>query len=81
MVGAKETGVGIETIRRNAIVCTFCGRSREEARRLVAGPGCYICDRCIAMCNEIPAEEENATTTPTSTDANPTMHEAGGDEG
>jgi DNA-directed RNA polymerase subunit RPC12/RpoP len=42
--------------------CSFCGKSQEQVRRLIAGPGgVYICNECIALCNEIFAEEEHAT--------------------
>ena len=37
--------------------CSFCGKEQDAVRRLVAGPGVYICDECIELCNEIIAEE------------------------
>ena len=37
--------------------CSFCGKSQELVRKLVAGPGVYICDECIELCNEIIEEE------------------------
>jgi ATP-dependent Clp protease ATP-binding subunit ClpX len=37
--------------------CSFCGKSQEKVRRLIAGPNVYICDECVALCNEIIAEE------------------------
>ncbi len=37
--------------------CSFCGKSREEVRKLIAGPTVYICDECIDLCNDIIAEE------------------------
>ncbi len=37
--------------------CSFCGKEQDSVRRLVAGPGVYICDECIGLCNEIIAEE------------------------
>lgn len=37
--------------------CSFCGKEQDSVRRLVAGPGVYICDECIELCNEIIAEE------------------------
>ncbi len=39
------------------LVCTFCGKSQDEVRKLIAGPTVYICDECIELCNEIIAEE------------------------
>jgi ATP-dependent Clp protease ATP-binding subunit ClpX len=37
--------------------CSFCGKGQKEVTRLVAGPGVYICDECIGLCNEIISEE------------------------
>jgi ATP-dependent Clp protease ATP-binding subunit ClpX len=37
--------------------CSFCGKSQRQVRKLIAGPGVYICDECIELCNEIIAEE------------------------
>ena len=43
--------------------CSFCGKSQDQVRKLIAGPGVYICDECIDLCNEILDEEliENQT--------------------
>ncbi|MEI6379987.1 MAG: ATP-dependent protease ATP-binding subunit ClpX [Cyanobacteriota bacterium ELA615] len=44
--------------------CSFCGKSQEQVRKLIAGPGVYICDECVELCNEIleeePVESESA---------------------
>ena len=37
--------------------CSFCGKSQKQVKRLIAGPGVYICDECIDLCNEIIEEE------------------------
>jgi len=37
--------------------CSFCGKSQKQVKRLIAGPGVYICDECIDLCNEIMEEE------------------------
>ena len=37
--------------------CSFCGKTQDQVRRLVAGPGVYICDECIELCNDIIREE------------------------
>lgn len=43
--------------------CSFCGKSQKEVKKLIAGPSVYICDECIALCNDIIAEEvENGDT-------------------
>ncbi|MCB0353471.1 MAG: ATP-dependent Clp protease ATP-binding subunit ClpX [Bdellovibrionales bacterium] len=39
------------------LCCTFCGKSQEEVQKLVAGPGVYICDECVELCNDILTEE------------------------
>jgi ATP-dependent Clp protease ATP-binding subunit ClpX len=40
--------------------CGFCGRPRYEVRKLVAGPSVFICDRCIAVCKQLLAEDRKA---------------------
>lgn len=37
--------------------CSFCGKSQEQVRKLIAGQGVYICDECVELCNEILEEE------------------------
>ncbi len=49
------------------LLCSFCGKSQEEVKKLIAGPSVYICDECIQLCNEIIAEEYG--------------HEAGAEDG
>ena len=41
--------------------CSFCGKSQKQVKKLIAGPGVYICDECIDLCNEIIEEEFNET--------------------
>ena len=40
--------------------CSFCGKSQKQVKKLIAGPGVYICDECIDLCNEIIDEELTA---------------------
>src|SRR5665648_417616 len=42
---------------KNQLKCSFCGKTQEQVKKLVAGPGVYICDECIELCNEIVEEE------------------------
>jgi ATP-dependent Clp protease ATP-binding subunit ClpX len=42
---------------RKQVKCSFCGKNQEQVKRLVAGPGVYICDECIELCSEIIEEE------------------------
>ncbi len=37
--------------------CSFCGKSQKQVKKLIAGPGVYICDVCIDLCNEIIASD------------------------
>ena len=37
--------------------CSFCGKSQKQVKKLIAGPGVYICDECVDLCNEIIDEE------------------------
>jgi ATP-dependent Clp protease ATP-binding subunit ClpX len=39
------------------LLCSFCGKSQDEVKKLIAGPSVYICDECIQLCNEIIGEE------------------------
>lgn len=41
--------------------CSFCGKSQHEVRKLIAGPSVYVCDECVALCNEIIHEEIHNT--------------------
>src|SRR6186997_2150324 len=45
------------------LLCSFCGKSQRQVKKLIAGPGVYICDECIDLCNEIIDEELTAPTT------------------
>jgi len=51
--------------------CSFCGKSQKDARRLIAGPGVYICDECIEICNDILTEETEKEARPIETDEIP----------
>ncbi len=44
------------------LLCSFCGKSQRQVKKLIAGPGVYICDECIDLCNEIIDEELTAPT-------------------
>jgi ATP-dependent Clp protease ATP-binding subunit ClpX len=42
--------------------CSFCGKRQNQVFKLVAGPGVYICDECIDLCNQIIVEERRRST-------------------
>lgn len=58
-----EKGLAVARISEGAdlLKCSFCGKSQKQVKKLIAGPGVYICDECIELCNEI-LEEEFAET-------------------
>jgi len=37
--------------------CSFCGKNQNDVRKLIAGPGVYICDACVELCNDVLTEE------------------------
>ena len=41
--------------------CSFCGKSQDQVKRIIAGPGVYICDECVSLCSEIIEEEVDDT--------------------
>ena len=41
-----------------SVRCSFCGKAQENVRKIVAGPGVYICDECINLCNSIIENED-----------------------
>ena len=49
------------------LLCSFCGKSQRQVKKLIAGPGVYICDECIDLCNEIIDEELTSRLSSTST--------------
>ncbi|WP_013321864.1 ATP-dependent protease ATP-binding subunit ClpX [Gloeothece verrucosa] len=51
--------------------CSFCGKSQEQVRKLIAGPGVYICDECVELCNEILDEELMEPPSPVSSSVSP----------
>ena len=50
------------------LYCSFCGKSQQEVKKLIAGPSVFICDACIKMCNDIIHEELDSTQAEKSTD-------------
>ncbi len=46
-----------QTDNNEQLLCSFCGKSQRQVKKLIAGPGVYICDECIDLCNEIIDEE------------------------
>jgi ATP-dependent Clp protease ATP-binding subunit ClpX len=64
---AKDSGKGM-----TGLVCSFCAKTQDEVRKLVAGPSVYICDECVELCNDILTEELDDAGTPSGRLAVPT---------
>ncbi len=43
------------------IACSFCGKTQDQVKKIVAGPGVYICNECIDLCKQIIDDEKNAS--------------------
>ena len=58
-MSVSEKREGFKSMRdpSDQLQCSFCGKSQRQVRKLIAGPGVYICDECIELCNEIIDEE------------------------
>jgi ATP-dependent protease Clp ATPase subunit len=48
----------------DALLCSFCAKSKRQVEKLIAGPNVYICDECVELCNEILEEEPGVTQRP-----------------
>ncbi|NBT59343.1 ATP-dependent Clp protease ATP-binding subunit ClpX, partial [bacterium] len=57
------------------LVCSFCGKSQREVKKLIAGPTVHICDECIELCNDIIKEEAAKEETRGGTTKIPKPHE------
>lgn len=53
--------------------CSFCGKSQHEVRKLIAGPSVYVCDECVALCNDIINEENRDDKSPTTSEVLPRL--------
>ena len=47
----------MNTVKDTLLRCSFCGKTQEDVKKIIAGPTVYICDECIDLCNEIMEEE------------------------
>ena len=55
----------------NLTLCSFCGKSHAEVKKLIAGPGVYICDNCITLCKSVLDKELSAETRKTAAKFSP----------
>lgn len=68
-MGKDKSGYG------TALSCSFCGKSQKEVKKLIAGPGVYICDECIELCNDIIYEDSIKSSQKAALDNVPKPHE------
>jgi hypothetical protein len=73
MMATSEGGRLVTKFEESSDVakCSFCGKSQKEVGRLIAGPGVYICDECVKLCNDITEEEVVNTPSGAETPASP----------
>ena len=58
----QRTEKPVSTEQDHVIKCSFCSKSQKQVKKLIAGPGVYICDECIVLCNDIVGEDTQAAT-------------------
>ena len=68
---AEEATVATTPTTKFTVNCSFCNKNNGEVKKLIAGPGVYICDECIGLCNTILGEEKSGTDTAPSLDEAP----------
>jgi ATP-dependent Clp protease ATP-binding subunit ClpX len=55
---------------KNTLYCSFCGKSQQELRKLIAGPAAHICNECVELCMDIIGEENKSSLKRFPTDLN-----------
>ena len=64
----------VQSLSKNTLYCSFCGKSQHDVRKLIAGPTVFICDECVELCMDI-IREENISSLVKSRDGIPTPKE------
>ena len=54
----------------DAVSCSFCGKSQKDVRKLIAGPGVFICDECVDLCSDIISEDTDDESRPSEAQLN-----------
>ena len=65
----------MNTNNKNILYCSFCGKSQNEVRKLIAGPSVFICDECVDLCNDIIREEVQEAASESGAERLPIPHE------
>ena len=66
--------MAVQSLSKDTLYCSFCGKSQHEVRKLIAGPTVFICDECVELCMDI-IREENKSSLVKSRDGIPTPKE------
>ena len=66
--------MAVQSLSKNTLHCSFCGKSQHEVRKLIAGPTVFICDECLELCMDI-IRQENKSSLVKSRDGIPTPKE------
>src|SRR4030095_9933265 len=56
-----EIAMTVQSLSKNTLYCSFCGKSQHEVRKLIAGPTVFICDECVELCMDIIREEDKSS--------------------
>jgi len=64
--------------RRRDSRCSFCGKRQNQVRKLIAGPGVFICDSCVELCNEVIHDEDGPSAPVASYRTHPTKRTRSG---
>jgi len=59
---AQEAPMATTSKDKITVACSFCGQNNEQVKKLIAGPGVYICDECIGLCNTVLEQEASGPT-------------------
>ncbi len=54
---SRKTEGGEKPPRKNQLCCSFCGKSKDKVAKFISGPGVYICNECVELCNRILQED------------------------
>src|SRR6516164_10071125 len=58
-----EVAMAVQSLSKNTLYCSFCGKIQHEVRKLIAGPTVFICDECVEICMDIIREENKSSLT------------------
>ena len=51
----------VQSLSKNTLYCSFCGKSQQEVRKLISGPAVFVCGECVELCMDIIREENKSS--------------------